>query len=131
MGESNILVWFHEDSHYNLAIDKIRDILTPTIDSIQMYNDPDECIDFITDHEEDTVFMVISPVVDLTIIDAIHDFAQLAIIYVFYPYSSQQPMLKDTEWCNKYPKVNVYPPLIYSSLSIQTNFIGKKICEHP
>ena len=79
---SIILVWLYDDFNYIVVDHEIQQMLIPTIDDVKIYRDADECIDFITDHENNTFVLVISEQSAQIIIPVIHGIVHLVSVFV-------------------------------------------------
>ena len=71
-----------------------------TMDSIQFFIDPDDCIDFITGISEEKVSLIIHVSLAPLVVPLIHEVPQLYTIYMF----SATDIETEEEWAKKYTK---------------------------
>ncbi|CAF1507377.1 unnamed protein product [Adineta ricciae] len=77
------LLWL--DPNMNIDNDEYKYLLTQTseiIDTIELHNDPDQCIDFCTDLQHTKVFIILPYPLAQQLIPLVHDIPQLYSIYV-------------------------------------------------
>ncbi|CAF4609228.1 unnamed protein product, partial [Rotaria sp. Silwood2] len=96
-----LLVWFDANfdeskDDYKKSIQHLHDILA----TVTTFTDIDECIDFLTDIDNEKAFMIVSSALGQHIIPVIQECPQLISIYVF---SVNQSIHE--EWTKKIPKV--------------------------
>jgi tetratricopeptide (TPR) repeat protein len=113
------LVWL--DGSIDETNDNCRSFITKLrqiVNTINMFVDADECIDFITDVKE-KVFMIISGPFSRTIISIIQDISQVSCIYIF-----SQNNMQHEEW----PKVSG----VYTDITHICETLKQAIqdCEH-
>ncbi len=80
--EGFIVVWLenHTNTEDNQeTLDQLRSV----VNSLQLYNDADECVDFITDVSDEKIFLLVSGSFGPYVIPSIHSLLQLTAIYVF------------------------------------------------
>ena len=80
--ETYIVIWLKSNT------DESTNELQHTINLAQTFLDPNECVDFLTDVNDEKVFLIISDSIDQLLISLIEDVPQLRSIYVF---ASKQP----------------------------------------
>jgi hypothetical protein len=96
------LVWLNRgtdevnDDDCRKFITKLREV----VNTVNMFVDVDECIDFITDIEE-KVFIVISGELSPSIISIIEDISQVNCVYIFYESNVQHE-----KWTKEWPNVS-------------------------
>ena len=78
------LVWLdgninENDDDCRSSIMKLRQV----VNTVNTFVDADECIDFISDIEEENTFMIISAAFGEKIIPIIHDINQVSVIFIF------------------------------------------------
>ncbi len=64
---------------YHNTITKLRQV----VNTVKIFTDVDECIDFITDMKEEKISMIISSALDQIVIPITHDIPQINTIYIF------------------------------------------------
>ncbi|CAF1347054.1 unnamed protein product, partial [Rotaria sp. Silwood1] len=82
--QNSLLVWLDTDldeskGDYKKSIQHLRNIL----ETVTTFTDIDECIDFLSDIENENVFMIISGALGQHIIPVIQECPQLVSIYIF------------------------------------------------
>jgi len=79
-----ILVWLEDnDNNANEKAIEMQEQLKQTINQIKVFNDPDECVDFLTDLTNQKVIFVISTKLRRIVVPAVHDFPQLKSVYIY------------------------------------------------
>ncbi len=63
--------------------------LRQVVNAVKIFTNVDECIDFMTDIEEEQIFMVISGTFNQVIVPTIHDMAHIHSVYIFYKDEAQ------------------------------------------
>jgi hypothetical protein len=58
-------------------------LLRSVVNDVNMFTQPDECVDFLTDVKDETTFLIVTGTVDQQLISLIHDIPQLDEIYIF------------------------------------------------
>ncbi|CAF4525367.1 unnamed protein product [Rotaria sp. Silwood2] len=84
MVQNFLLIWLDakidESSGYYLnSIKQLRQ----TVNTIEIFRDTDECIDYISELQNEKVFLIISGALYQTVVPLIHSMTQLYSIYVF------------------------------------------------
>ncbi|CAF3432105.1 unnamed protein product [Rotaria sp. Silwood2] len=79
-----LLVWLDTDfdefkDDYKKSIQHLRNI----VETVTTFTDIDECIDFLSDIENENVFMIVSGILGQHLIPLIQDCPQLVSIYIF------------------------------------------------
>ncbi|CAF1513469.1 unnamed protein product, partial [Didymodactylos carnosus] len=96
-----LLLWL--DAYIDESTDDFRNSmkqLRRTVNTIETFQDTDECINFITKLENKKVFLIISGALCQTIVPNIHQLDQIYSIYIFCRKPS-----KYQEWANDWSKV--------------------------
>ncbi|CAF4820183.1 unnamed protein product, partial [Rotaria sp. Silwood2] len=95
--ENFIIIWL--DSDINEFAEDTRNSITrlrQMVNTIKIFNDVDKCVDFLTDIEDEKVFMIISNTFGQQIVSLIGNVAQLHSIYVICSQSIEhQPWIDD------------------------------------
>ncbi|CAF1525091.1 unnamed protein product, partial [Rotaria sp. Silwood1] len=99
--QNSLLVWLDTDfdeskGDYKISTQHLRNIL----ETVTTFTDIDECIDFLSDIENENVFMIISGALEQYIIPVIQECPQLTSIYVLCDNQSIHE-----EWAKTIPKV--------------------------
>ena len=95
----NILLVFLDD-HTNEKRSENHTQIRQFINSIEIFTNPDECVDFVTDIKHNKVFLIVSIVLGKYIVPVLHEFSQICSIYLLYSDESQ-----DDKWSSQYTKV--------------------------
>ena len=104
------LVWLdgsidevNDDDSIN-SITKLRQV----VNTVNTFTDVDECIDFITDIQEEKTFMISSGALGQTTVPVVHDKSQVNSIYIFCGNKARHE-----KWAKEWPKVKgVYTDII-------------------
>lgn len=91
------------DSTIDKSNDDCRNSITQLqciVNTIDTFNDVDQCIDSLTEIKDEKTFMLVSSVFGQEIIPLIHDIPQLHSIYVYNDKQSSEEL-----WMKKYSKV--------------------------
>jgi hypothetical protein len=103
------LVWLDENidetnnDDCRNSITKLRQV----INTVNTFNNVDECIDFIDSIKEEKAFMISSGALGQTTAPMIHDKSQVNTIYIFCGNKARHE-----KWAKDWPKVQgVYKPL--------------------
>ncbi|CAF5010037.1 unnamed protein product [Rotaria sp. Silwood1] len=99
--QNSLLVWLDTDfdeskDNYKISTQHLRNIL----ETVTTFTDIDECIDFLSDIENENVFMIISGALGQHLIPVIQECSQLTSIYVLCDNQSTHQ-----EWTKTIPKV--------------------------
>jgi len=70
------------------------------VNSVKIFRNTDECHYFLTDVNNENIFMIISGALSRTIIPLIHEVVQLNSIFIFYANDTKHEL-----WTAKWPKV--------------------------
>ncbi|CAF1271072.1 unnamed protein product [Adineta ricciae] len=91
MAQNFLLIWFDELSNndYLNTNEKFQQL----VNIVYRCTDIDECIDFITDNEND-IFLVVSGSLTELFLRTLHDISQVQAIYVFDKNTIEQPQLE-------------------------------------
>jgi tetratricopeptide (TPR) repeat protein len=96
------LVWLDEgidkdnDEECRNSIRKLQEV----VNTVNTFNNIDECMDFITNVKETETFMIISPVFSRTIVPIVQNIAQVSSVYLFCPNKEPHEL-----WANEWSKV--------------------------
>jgi tetratricopeptide (TPR) repeat protein len=79
-----LLIWLNDSidetkEDYQNALAQLRNIVNDT----NVFTNTDQCVDFITDIDDERVFMIISGALGKDLVPKIHDIAQISVIYIF------------------------------------------------
>ena len=90
--QNYLLVWLGEniDAINNIDGGNIMIKIGRMISSVNMFSDPDQCLDFITDINEEKIFLIISEFFSENIIQFISEIAHVASIYILTENSIKQ-----------------------------------------
>ena len=96
-----IVVWLDPDmdeldSNYERSVNQLRHI----VNSVKIFTDAEQCVDFIVDIEDAKFFLILSNATEETIMPLIHDAPQLDSVYVFSTNYS-----KYEQWMSKWKKI--------------------------
>lgn len=95
--ENFIIIWL--DSNINEFDDNTKKSITSlrqAVNSIKIYNDVDKCMDFLTDIEDEKVFLIVSYIFGQQIISLFENVTQLHSIYIICNQSIEnQPWIDD------------------------------------
>jgi hypothetical protein len=96
------LVWLNENINEDNNDDCCNSIikLQQFINTVNIFTDADECIDFITDYKEEKVLMMISGEFSQIIISVAQEISQVSSIYIFSEDTAQHD-----NWAQQSPKV--------------------------
>ncbi|CAF5143364.1 unnamed protein product, partial [Rotaria sp. Silwood1] len=99
--QNSLLVWLDTDfdeskDNYKISTQHLRNIL----ETVTTFTDIDECIDFLSDIENENVFMIISGALGQHLIPVIQECSQLTSIYVLCDNQSTYE-----KWTKTIPKV--------------------------
>jgi tetratricopeptide (TPR) repeat protein len=78
------------------TIGKLRQV----VNAVKKFTDVDKCIEFMTDIEHETLFMIVSGELGQTIVPSIHGMTQLNCIYIFC-----RDKARHEQWSKEWPKV--------------------------
>ena len=102
--QSFLVVWLDpyinesKQDYQNMVI-QLRNVAS----NLHIFNQRDECIDFLTDAYEEKVFLITDGVTGKEVIPLINDLATLDTIYILC-----QDKLEHEQWVKRYTKVQVY-----------------------
>ncbi len=97
------LVWLHgsvdevNDDDCRNSMMKLREV----VNNVSIFSDVDECIDFITDMEEEKTFMIISEEFSEMIIPFVQDISQVTSVHIFCRNNTEH-----AESVKKWSKIN-------------------------
>jgi hypothetical protein len=95
------LIWLDKDiDNNNVDFHDTITQLRHVIDTIDTFTDCDECVDFLTDIDNDNVCLIISDVLSQNIVPLVHTISQLQIIFI---YCRNKP--QHEHWTPDCPKV--------------------------
>ncbi|CAF4153957.1 unnamed protein product [Rotaria sordida] len=99
--ENCLLIWLDADydeskNEYKQSMQQLRNIIATII----IFTDADQCVDYLSDIEDEKVLMIVSGSLGQRVIPEIQAFPQLASVYVF---SGNQSIHE--QWARKIPKV--------------------------
>lgn len=87
--ESFCLVWFSaNETNADEKIMAIQSKLRQAINHLQLFNNPEECIDYIKRVENEKVILIISNTSEEDILSEIHDWAQLLAVYLIFHHET-------------------------------------------
>ncbi|CAF1565604.1 unnamed protein product [Rotaria magnacalcarata] len=95
------LVWVdsdfdeHDDNYYE-TITKLRCF----VNNVSTFNDIDQCVNFLTEINEENIFIIVSDALAQCLVNRIHGFPQLHSVYIFC-----RNHLKDDSWTKEWMKV--------------------------
>ena len=113
MVQNFLLVWL-DGSIDEINNDDCRNSITKlrqVVNNVNTFTDVDECIDFISDIKEETVFMISSGAFGQTTVPIVHDMAQVSTVYIFCENKAQ-----NEKWASQWPKVKG----VYSDITPQS-----------
>ena len=103
MSQNVLLIWLdnsnineENSADYQDTITQLRRV----VDNINTFSDIDQCIDFLTDINDDEVFMIISGELCQSIVSLVHDVAQLYSIFIFFKNKTN-----DEQRANQWSKI--------------------------
>ncbi|CAF3913600.1 unnamed protein product [Rotaria sp. Silwood1] len=102
MVQNFYLVWLDEsidetnNKDYHNMIIKLRQV----INTVNIFTDVDECIDFITDIKEEKLFMISIGALGQTTATVVHEIAQVHAMYVLCGEK-----IRHEQWATQWPKV--------------------------
>ncbi|CAF1379683.1 unnamed protein product [Adineta steineri] len=70
------------------------------INDTNVFTNANECVDFITDMDNEIVFLIISGTVEQYLVSTIYDITQINVIFIFRPNKQL-----NTRWTENYPKI--------------------------
>ncbi|CAF4514682.1 unnamed protein product, partial [Rotaria sp. Silwood2] len=84
MIQSFLLIWLDAkiDESTGGYLNSIKQ-LRQTVNTIEIFRDTDECIDYISELHNEKAFLIISSTLCQTVVPLIHNMVQLYSIYVF------------------------------------------------
>lgn len=121
--KKSIVIWLDSDineldSNYQSCVNQLRQI----INSVEVFSDVEQCVDFIVDVEDAKIFLILSDAIEEATMPLIHDAPQLDSIYVFSTNHS-----KYEQWMLKWKKiVGVFSNILSICDPLQRNI---KYCE--
>ncbi|CAF2447225.1 unnamed protein product [Rotaria sp. Silwood2] len=97
-----LLIWLDTKLFTSEHHPKTRELFLGIVDSIEIFSDPDTCVDFLTDRDnnKERISLVLSESFGENIVPLIHEIAQLHSIYVYDTDES-----KKISWIFAYKKV--------------------------
>ena len=101
------------------SIMKLRQI----VNTVKIFVDMDECLDFITDHKEEKAFMVLSGDFGQTIAPIVQDISEVSYVYIFGGDIAQ-----DTKWLQQCSKIIG----VYTNITLICESLKEFVfyCEH-
>ena len=102
MAENFLLVWLDgsvnesDNEEYTTSITKLRQV----VNTVKVFADIDECIEFINGLTEAVVFMIASGALGEKIVPIVHDKLQVNTIYIYCGYKARHEI-----WAEKWLKV--------------------------
>jgi tetratricopeptide (TPR) repeat protein len=96
-----LLVWV--DSRIDKLNDDVHNIITElqrVVNTVDTFTDLDEFIDFVSDIDENEVFLILSEEFARTIIPIVHQMSQVTCVYIFCENNTQ-----DEHWTDRWDKV--------------------------
>jgi hypothetical protein len=115
-----LLVWLTSNIDEVNNVDFISSItkLRQVANVVEMFTDVDECVDFITDMENEQIFMISSETLDQTMVSIVQDITQVNSVYIF----RRQEEYRE-QWISECPKLKgVFADItpIYQALQLAT-----------
>ncbi|CAF0995543.1 unnamed protein product [Adineta steineri] len=102
IAQNFLIVWldkiFNEVDHAD-CIDSITQ-LREIVNTVQIFSNIDQCIDFISSIEDEKIFIISSEEFGQTIVPIVHDMSQIHSIYV-----SSEQTIQDEEWIDEWSKI--------------------------
>jgi len=99
--ENLIIIWLDSNiKESNETTQNSISHLRPIINSIRIFTDSDQCVNFINNITNEKIFLIISGTFSQKLIPLFEDMTQLKSIYIFYHRKS-----KHKRWINNYPKI--------------------------
>jgi tetratricopeptide (TPR) repeat protein len=119
-----LLIWL--DNTIDVGNDEYQNTLAQLrriINAVNTFTNRDPCVDFLTDIDTATVFMIISGELGQEIIPLIHDIIQLDSIFIFCGNQKQHE-----QWINDWPKIKG----VFTEISSVCETVKKAAqqCEH-
>ncbi|CAF1418319.1 unnamed protein product [Adineta steineri] len=101
IAQDYLLIWLHNDTNetneeYQNTLKHLRNL----VDTIDIFTNPDECVNFFTEFNDMKTFLIINDTISEQIIPLIHDLPQLDQIYIF-----SRTTLLSSEWIGKWTKI--------------------------
>ncbi len=118
--EKFAVIWL--DSNINQLDEDCQNIITQlryVINLVEIFTDPDRCVDYITEINVEKIFLVVSDSIGHIVIPLIEQIVQLQSIYVFCTNNCQHE-----QWVEKYQKVKG----IYTQIEAICHTIKQEIC---
>ncbi|CAF3534966.1 unnamed protein product [Rotaria sp. Silwood1] len=102
MVQSFLVIWLDSniDLENNNSCKHTVSALKETVNEINIFTDIDECIDFITDVQEERIFMIASGALGQITSPIIHDMPQISTIYIFCENQAWYE-----QWITQWPKI--------------------------
>lgn len=96
-----IIIWLDPDvdeldSDHQSSVNQLRQI----VNSVKIFTDVEQCVDFIVDIEDANFFLILSDAIEETVMPLTHDAPQLDSVYVFSNNYS-----KYEQWMSKWKKI--------------------------
>jgi len=103
MIQNFLLIWLdvntdQSNQDYQNTLTQIRSV----VDNVNFFTDQDKCVDFLTEINNEKVFMILTSTMSDQIVPLIHDIPQLDTIYIFCSNKSIHE-----QWVNHWPKIKV------------------------
>lgn len=99
--QNYLLMWY--DPTFDESNDKFHNSITRLrciVNTIDTFNDADQCIDSLTDINDEKVFLIVTDIVEQDMISLVHDIPQLHSIYIYCDKQSNEEL-----WMKKYLKI--------------------------
>ncbi|UJR06786.1 hypothetical protein I4U23_011073 [Adineta vaga] len=111
IAQDYLLIWLNNDiDEANEEYQNILKHLRTIVDTIDIFTNLNECVDFLTEFNDIKTFLIVNDTIGEQIIPLIHDLPQLYQIYIF----SHKICLSD-EWTKKWSKIkNKEVSLLYA-----------------
>src|ERR1700734_577518 len=102
MVQNFLLIWL-DGSIAEVNNDDCRNSITKllqVVNDVNTFTDIDECVDFITNITQETVFMIVSGTFSQIIVPLVQDISQVSCVYIFCENKTQHE-----NWAQQWPKV--------------------------
>jgi tetratricopeptide (TPR) repeat protein len=96
------LLWLDSNIDEVNNVDSINTItkLRQVVHTVKKFLDVDECVDFMSDIEDEKIFMICSGKLGQITIPLVHDMVQINCVYIFCQHKNQHE-----QWAKEWPKV--------------------------
>lgn len=101
MAEDFVLIWC--DANIDKSAPSFYGLITQlrlVVANVQIFNQPDECIDYLTDVDDLKAFLIVPDLLGRQLVPLIHDIPQLNAIYIL-----SNSVAQNEAWASKFSKV--------------------------